>query len=269
MLTKIESFLLQRLTPERTSIFIDSLKLIHSYEVMSPIESVNEVVTLENTYSNEEAIGLIESIITNSFQEILANLYVISTGNMYEKFNLLKGLNLLEHYIDSDVIVSEYDEDLPAGEMLLKYLNMVTNKPVEYFDGFILDVRPALIELLLTNHQDQVDAEVHNEEGGVEPSKLEVVKAFALKHPDALGIQMVKSGIINLDMDLYLLVNLTRQDIYKLTSPNQIAKAIYSVVLVSNTEHIKVPKATMDVVNQLFDDMMLIGELKYLVTSFD
>lgn len=269
MLSDIESYLLDRLTPERTVIFIDSLKLIHSYEVMSPIESITEVINLEDTYSNEEAIGLIESIIVNVLQELLANLYIIATGNMKDRFNLLKSLNLLEHYIDSDVIVNEYDDELPPQEMLLKYLTIVSNQPIEYFDGFIMDVRPALIEHLLENHQDQVDAEVYNKEDGVEVSKLEVVKAFAEKHPDALGIKMVKTGIINLDMDLHLLINLTRQDIYKLTSPNQIAKAIYSLVLVSKTEHIQVPKTTMDVVNQLFDDMMLIGELKYLVTSFD
>lgn len=269
MLSEIESYLLDRLTPERTAIFTDCLKLIHSYEVMSPIESITEVVSLEDTYSNEEAIGLIESIITNVLQELLANLYVISSGNMKDKFNLLKALNLLEHYIDSDVIVNEYDDELPAQEMLLKYLVIVSNQPIEYYDEFIMDVRPALIEHLLSNHQDQVDAQVYNNEDGVEVSKLEVVKAFALKHPDALGIQMVKAGIVNLDMDLHLLINLTRQDIYKLTSPNQIAKAIYSLVMISNTEHIQIPKTTMDVVNQLFDDMMLIGELKYLVTSFD
>ena len=269
MLTNIETYLEERLTPERTAIYIDSLRLIHSYEVMSPIESINEVITLVDTYSNEEAIGLIESIITNAFQEILANFYIICGGDLLERLTLLKALNLVEHFIDSDVIVHEYDEELSPQEMLLKFISIVSNKPIEYFDSFIMNVRSTLIELIVKNHQDQVDASVANKDDGIEISKLELVKAFAEKHPDALGVQLVKNGVINLDMDLTLLVNLTRQDIYKMTSPNQIAKAIYSIVLVSKTDHMSVPKATMDVVNVLFDDIMLIGELKYLVTSFD
>lgn len=269
MLTEIESYLLERLTPERTTIFVDALKLIHSYEVMSPIESINEVVGLEDTYSTEEALGLIESIIVNVLQEILANLYIITNGNLQQQLELLKALNLLEHYIDSDVIVYEYDESLSAQEMLLKLTSIVSTKPVEYFDSFILDVRPTLIELLVATHQEQVDAVVTNEEREQDVDKMTAVKAFAEKHPNALGITMVKAGIINLEMDLTLLIDLSRSEIYKLTAPVQIAEAIYSLVLVSKTDLMSVPKQTMDVVNLLFDDLMLIGELKYLVTSFD
>ena len=47
-----------------------------------------------------------------------------------------------------------------------------------------------------------------------------------------------------------------------------ISEAIYSLVLVSKTPEIEVPKKTMNVVNVLFDDIMLIGELKVMVTSF-
>lgn len=269
MLTKIEDYLLERLTPQRTQIFMDALKLIHSYEVVSPIESITEVTSLQDTYSSEEVMGLIESIVTNSLQEILANQFVITTGNMQQQLELLKGLNLLEHYIDSDVIIGLNDEDLSAQEMLLKFLNMVTNKPIEYFDDFILDVRPSLISLLISKHTNEVEAMVTNQESVVESSKLEVVKNFADKHPDALGIRAVAKGIIRLDMDITLLLNILRQDIYKLTVPAKIAEAIYSVVLVSNTEHIEVPKMTMTVVNELYDELELIGELKYLVTSFD
>lgn len=269
MLTNIENYLLERLTPQRTQIFTDSLKLIHSYEVISPIESVNEIINIEGTYSNEEALGIIESVVVNSMTEILANLFIISAGDMKQKLELLKGLNLLEHYIDSDVIVSVYDEDLSTQEMLLVYLNMVTGKPVEYFDEHIVDVRPQLITYLVNHHTEQVDAVVKNESNGIESSKLEVVKAFAMKHPDALAIKAVTSGVIRLDMDLTMLVNMLRPDIYKLTSAAKIAEAIYSLVLVSNTEHIEVPKTTMTVVNVLYDELELVSELKYLVTSFD
>lgn len=269
MLSEIKDYLLVRLTPERTAIFIEALQLIHSYEIMSPIDSINEIVSLEDTYSNEEALGLIESVIVNVLQEILANLFVLTTGNLLQQLNLLKGLNLLEHYIDSDVIVTEHDEELPPQEMLLKYLNLVTNQTVEYFDEFIIDVRPALITNLVEDHQSQIDAVVRNNEDGIETDKLTLVKTFAEKHPTALGVRLVKSGIINLNMDLTLLLKLVRSDIYKLTSPNQIAEAIYSIVLVSRTDHIEIPKRSMDVVNELYNDMMLIGELKYLVTSFD
>lgn len=267
MLDHVEDYLLQRITPERTRIFIEALQLIHSYEVTSPIESITEVVSLQDTYSNEEAMGLIESIIVNTLREILANLYIITSGDLLQQLNLLKGLNLLEHYIDSDVIVTEFDESKPTQEMLLKFLEIVSNQSIEYFDSFIMDVRPKLIERLVESHQEQVDAIVENNEDGVEASKLEVVKSFAEHHPHALGIKMVKSGLISLDMDLELLLNLTRQDIYKLEKPGDIAEAIFSLVLVSNTKHIEVPKVTMDVVNRLYDDIMLIGELKYLVTS--
>lgn len=269
MLTKIEAYLLEKITPERTTIFMDALKLIHSYEVISPIESITEVVSLTDTYSNEEAMGLIESIVTNTLQEILANQYIMSTGDMKQKLDLLKGLNLLEHYIDSDVIVSMYDEALSPQEMLLEYLVMVTSKPIEYFDAFLMDVRPQLISLLLDYHTVQVDAVVTNNEDGVESSKLEYIRAFALKHPEALGIQSVQSGVIGLGMDITILLNLMRQDIYKLASPAEIAAAIYSLVLVSNVELIEVPAMTMNVVNMLYDELELIGELKYLVTSFD
>lgn len=269
MLTKIEDYLLERLTPQRTQIFMDALKLIHSYEVISPIESIIEVTGLQETYTSEESIGLIESIITNTLQEILANQFIITTGNIKEQLDLLKGLNILEHYIDSDVIVSMNDEDLSAEEMLLKFLHMVTNKPVEYFDAFILDVRPTLINLLIEKHTTEVDAVVVNQKSTVESSKLEVVKLFAEKHPEAMAIKAVERGVIRLDMDVTLLLNIMRQDIYKLTVPAKIAEAIYSLVLVSNTEHIEVPKMTMTVVNELYDELELIGELKYLVTSFD
>jgi hypothetical protein len=269
MLTKIEDYLLERLTPQRTQIFMDALKLIHSYEVVSPIESIVEVTGLQETYSNEESMVLIETIVSNALQEILANQYVITTGNLQQQLELLKGLNLLEHYIDSDVIVSLNDEDLTPQEMLLKFLNAVTTKPIEYFDVFILDVRPHIISLLISKHTNEVEADVVNQESGIEASKLEVVKLFAEKHPDALAIKAVTRGIIRLDMDIILLLNILRQDIYKLTVPAKIAEAIYSLVLVSNTEHIEVPKMTMTVVNELYDELELIGELKYLVTSFD
>lgn len=269
MLDEIEIYLSSILTEERTAIFINALKLIHSYEVTSPIESINEVVFLEDTYSKEESIGLIESIIVNVLQEILAAHYILSTGDINNKLTLLQCLNLLEHFIDSDVIVTEYDDDITTSEMLLKFLTIVSNKPIEYFDEFIIDVRPQLINNLVSNHQDQVDANLRNEENGIESSKYEIVKAFAEKHPESLGIKLVTSGLVNLNMDLTMLINLTRGDIYKLSSPKQIAEAVYSVVLISNTEHIEIPKKSMEVVNNLFDDLMLIGELKYLVTSFD
>lgn len=268
MLIQIEEYLQDRLTQQRCGVFMEALKLIHSYEVTSPLESLREIVSLQDTYSKDEALGLIESIITNVLQEILAHQFIITTGDLKEQLELLKGVSILEHYLDSDVILNLYDEDRTPQEMLFIFLINVTTHPIEYFDSFVVDVRPTLIELIIEKHTDDYETEVVNQEQTINPDSLLQIKQFAEKYPNSLGVVNIKKGLIRLDMGIDVLIKMFQNDIYKLNKPKEIAEAIYSLVVVSSVEEIEVPATTMNLVNTLYDDLELIGELKYLVTSF-
>lgn len=269
MLTNIETYLLQKITPQRTRLFTDAIKLIEGYDVYGTTKNIEEVLNLVETYSAEEILGWIESIIDNVLQDILANLFVLTRGDLKQKMELLKGINILEHFIDSDVIVFEYKDELTPEEQLFHYLTLVTNKPVEYFDSFVIDVRPTLIERIVAHHQEQVDGDVENQDNKQDSEKLNEIRAFAKEHPSALGTKAVASGLIKVGMPLDMLLRIFTEDIYRLTSNKQIAEAIYSIVIVSDTNPMSTPKTTMQVVNLLYNEIELISELKYLVTSFN
>lgn len=268
MLDDITEYLDQAIPKERSQIYLDALKVVLSYNAPSPIETVHEIISVADSYPKEDVLLLIDSAISNSLQDILVQHYITTRGNVLEQLVLLKGLNLLENYLDSEVILSLFDESLSSDEMLFTYLTHVTNKPVEYFDSFVIDVRPILLTRLIEKHSNDQDALVENYEDYVDQDKLIKVKALAKTNPEALGVQCVSTGLIKVGTDLSLLLNLTRAQIYELSSLNQMALAIYSLVLVSNTPLIEIPKMSTHVVNDLFDEFEVVSELTHLVTSF-
>lgn len=266
MLDSIKQFLFSVLTPERAQLFNDGILLIYNYNFMSPIEMIYEVTMSVDTNGMDETLYLIESIINDNLSQIIAQHYIISRGDFVFKTKLLNNLNMLEHYMDSEVIVHMHNDDDDSKEMLLAYFALVDNTPIEIYDEKIIDVRDTLINNLYKKHQSKMEERVENQDEFKE--NLTAQRSFAQTYPNSLGVRIIQKGYSKLNCSLDMLVSKYKKNIYNIEDPKDLALAIYSLVVISSTKPMNYNTAAMEVINQLYNDLHLVGELRYLVTSF-
>ncbi len=265
MFETIQSFLFSYLIFERAQLIVDSLRLIYNSNFITPIEKAHEQVMVAETVGVDETLLNILEIVNDTLTEILYNYSVITKGGFEFKAKILSDLNLLEHFIDSDVITTLHDEDLSAKEMLLAYIQLVSNKPIEYYDENIVSVSDRLVDRLYKKHLNKLDERIENNEE--EQGHLDYQRAFASMYPTSLGVLLIKDGKAKLNLPINNLVTLYKRFIYKLDSNEDIAINIYSLVVISNAEPNNYNTICMQVVNELYNDLEQVSSLKYIVTN--
>lgn len=257
MLDIIEDFLSQHMSPEYTQSRLDTIKLIVAQGLTSPVETILEAIYYKDSATPEDIVAFIDEILNNFLTDILSNFYIMIKGEVEYKTKFLQALNLLDDYIDSDVILEKYEDDLAPDEALVQLLAVVGSESVEYYDEFLIDVRPQLLERLISKHEMLVDSEVIDEESEDRAARINEVRVFKGTHGDTFATDAVINGTIKTGTPLHMMLNLFTSEIYKLSSPTEIAKNIYSLVLVSDTAHDDVNVTAMNLVTDLYNDVLV------------
>lgn len=269
MLSFIEEYLRKHISEERTQLFMDVLRVMYSYQIASPAQSIIDLISLEDTYTPADELIMIETLLNDAINEVLNSFQIITNGTVEQNLNLLKAIHQLEGFFDSDVIVNLHNDFEEAKEMLLIYLPLVTNVPIEYFDEFIIDVRYGLIERLYDHHLEIVEADIEDITPSISKDKIAKIKTFGQTYPNALGIKLVTSGLLTLNASLKIALNFLQDEILEKTDEKQIALDIYSVALVCNDNDSATVKVAMDIVNRFYDDIHLTSTLKNIINSIE
>lgn len=257
MLNIIEDFLLQNMSPEYTDSRMTTIRVIESQGIISPIETILEAINYSDTAPPEDVVSFIDEILNNFLTDILGNFYIMIKGEVEYKTKFLQALNILDDYIDSDVIVEKYDMDLPSDEALVSLLALVGDESVEYYDEHLIDVRPHLLEKLIEKHESKIDRVVLDEEMDDHSHRINLVRIFKGTHGDTFITDAVIDGTIKVGTPIHILLKLFTQEMYKLNSPTEIAKTIYALVLVSDVVDDKINESARDLVTDLYNDIMV------------
>lgn len=255
MLSDIDDFLSQNMSPEYTASRMTSIRLIESQGLLSATTTLMEAVSQQTVIPALDIVTFIDEVLDNYLTDILAQFFIILRGEVDYKTKFLQALNLLDDYIDSDVIVENYDSDVQPDEALVKLMALVGEEEIEYYDEFLVDVRPQLLTRLIAKHTMQTDLTVDNDEYNTQVERIKEVKIFKGTHGDTLITDAVIEGTIKLGLSGNILLAMFRGDIYKLSDPTEIAKAIYSLALISDTPLTEVNTFASDLISELYTDM--------------
>lgn len=265
MFETIQAFLFSYLIHERAQIVVDTLRLIYQNNFVTPIERIHEQVMTVETKGVDETLSIIESLINDTLSEILYNYSIVVTGGFEFKKQLLSDLNILEHYIDSDVITTMHNESIPPKEMLIEYIQLVSNKPIELYDTNIQMVSHKLIDRLYSKHLNKLDESIEDKSNNLD--HLNYQRSFANMYPSSLGVMLVKDGKVKLNGDISALMDRYKRFIYKLEKDEDIAINIYSLVVISNTPPLNYNNVCLSCINELYNDLQLVSSLRYIITN--
>ena len=269
MLSYIEEYLRQLISEERVQLFLDVLRVMYNYQIASPAQSIVDLISIEDAYPASTELLMVEMILNDAVNSVLNSFQIITHTTIEQNLELLKALHLLEGFFDSEVIVTLHDEALDAKEMLLVYLPLVTNKPVEYFDEFIIDVRPSMIERLYEHHLENTEGDIEDNPSTISKEKIEKIKAFGDKYPESLGISLVTTGIIKVNSSVSIVMNFLQDKLDDVSDVKTIALEIYSIALICNESEGSVVKNALDLVNRLYDDIHLTSSIKNAINSLE
>lgn len=252
MLAIIEKFLSQNMSPEFTDARMTTVRLIESQGLISPTETIVEAINYKDTASQDEIVLFIDEILDNFLTDILSNYYIMLKGDVDYKTKFLQALNLLDDYIDSDAIIERYDIDLPPDQALVTLMAFVGEMPVEYYEEFLVDVRPQLLEKLLFKHENLVNDEVDDEVTEDHINRVKEVKTFKGAHGDTFVTDAIIAGTIKVGTPLRVLVNLFKADISKLNSATEVSRNVYALVLSSDVANENINELAMDVASDIY-----------------
>lgn len=268
VLNDIDNFLSQNMSPEYTTSRMTSIRLIESQGLLSPTTTLMEAVSQQDTIPPIDIVTFIDEVLDNFLTDILAQFFIILRGDVEYKTKFLQALNLLDDYIDSDVIVENYDSDVQPDEALVKLMALVGEEEIEYYDEFLVDVRPQLLNRLIAKHTAQADLTIQNEEHSSHIERITLVKNFKGTHGDTIITDAIIDGTVKLGLSGNILLAMFRTDIYKLSDPNEIAKTIYALALVSDVELESVNTFALDLITELYTDMETVTAVTSSISEY-
>lgn len=268
VLNDIDNFLSQNMSPEYTTSRMTSIRLIESQGLLSPTTTLMEAVSQQDTIPPIDIVTFIDEVLDNFLTDILAQFFIILRGDVEYKTKFLQALNLLDDYIDSDVIVENYDSDVQPDEALVKLMALVGEEEIEYYDEFLVDVRPQLLNRLIAKHTAQADLTIQNEEHSSHIQRITLVKNFKGTHGDTIITDAIIDGTVKLGLSGNILLAMFRTDIYKLSDPNEIAKTIYALALVSDVELESVNTFALDLITELYTDMETVTAVTSSISEY-
>lgn len=268
VLNDIDNFLSQNMSPEYTTSRMTSIRLIESQGLLSPTTTLMEAVSQQDTIPPIDIVTFIDEVLDNFLTDILAQFFIILRGDVEYKTKFLQALNLLDDYIDSDVIVENYDSDVQPDEALVKLMALVGEEEIEYYDEFLVDVRPQLLNRLIAKHTAQADLTIQNEEHSSHVQRITLVKNFKGTHGDTIITDAIIDGTVKLGLSGNILLAMFRTDIYKLSDPNEIAKTIYALALVSDVELESVNTFALDLITELYTDMETVTAVTSSISEY-
>lgn len=151
MLHTLQVALAGLITDERMDVLLDSVRLIQDAGLSAPIDEVQEVIEIQNSFSdNTLLVARITDTLYLGVTQILTELGVTCTDEveLVERNAILLTVSLLEHYIIPEHLIGLMGGEFNSEEIIAHMVPVFTTVTMDEALHALLEVDPRLIEKL-------------------------------------------------------------------------------------------------------------------------
>lgn len=244
MIDELNYVLEQTVTPERKSVLLSAVNILHEYNFHGMDFEIVQMIQTEDVIGTDNLVNGIETVISRGLDVVLRNHGLVTTNpDTRLRSAALNGLMDLQFYDDHDAVLAEIDNTTDPTMSLCNLLAMVTDRDWGDFATLFVDVPSTLLDKLEELHTSMMNGEESEieeltDDVITEGKKAEIKERLRryLKHePKDLIIPTLIAGGHRLGTDAKVYMDAASEKLrsYEKRDAERIAKEFMAIALAS------------------------------------